>query len=174
MQPRMSDVPKPPRARKEWKGQEIDWTFLMKALPRGALARGIDQAAKRSRQANAARLRRGCLPGTGDTYIFYRGITLWLERKAGADGRLGPGQAEFRNAVLANGGHWALVQCTKEVEAACLAAGIPLRATLGDIRTRIEEQTARLPAKPKRAARKPTQPRFGMTVARAHRRGMWK
>lgn len=148
-----------PKAQAEWRAQEIDWAFLMKALPHGTLARGIDQSAKRSRAANGARLRRGCLPGTPDTYIFWQGVTLWLERKA-ADGRLEPAQEAFRDAVLANKGHWAAPRSTEDVEAACRAAGIPLRATLGEIRMRIAEQNERLPAKPKRAARTRVGPRF--------------
>ena len=149
-----------PNAQHEWRAQEIDWAFLMKALPHGALARGIDQAAKRSRAANGARLRRGCLPGTPDTYILWNGITLWLERKAPSGGTLEPAQEAFRDAVLANGGHWALVRSTDDVQFACRSAGIPLRATLGDIRTRIAEQTERLPAKRKRASPPKSAPRF--------------
>ena len=142
----------------EWRSQEIDWAFLMKALPHGALARGIDQSGKRSRAANGARLRRGCLPGTADTYVLWNNVTVWLERKAGAGG-LGTGQDAFRDAVLANGGHWALVRSTEDVEAALRAADIPLRATLGEIRERIADQRERLPAKPKRAARTKATPR---------------
>jgi hypothetical protein len=143
----------------EWRGQEIDWAFLMKALPYGTLARGIDQSGKRSRAANGARLRRGCLPGTPDTYILWNNVTLWLERKTGT-GSLGPGQDAFRDALRANGGHWALVRTTEDVEAACRLAGIPLRATLGDIRARIAEQDERLPPKPKRAATRKAAPRY--------------
>ena len=144
---------------REWKAQEIDWAFLMKALPYGACAYGIDQAAKRSRQANAARLRRGCKPGVGDTYIFWNKITLWLERKAGSS--LSTDQAIFRDVVLANGGHWALVECTEDIEIACGAAGIPLRATVGGIRERIEAQDARLLKKPRRkSAPRNAEPRF--------------
>lgn len=140
---------RPKRVQREWRGQEVDWVFLMKALPYGALCYGIDQAAQRSRDANMRRLARGCKPGVGDTYILWNGITLWLERKA-ASGRLDHSQEIFRDQVLANNGHWALIQTTDDVEAACIDAGIPLRATLGGIRERIEDQRSRLPAKPKR------------------------
>lgn len=150
----------------EWRAQEIDWAFLMKALPHGCLAYGIDQAGARSRIANAKRLDRGCKPGVPDTYLLWRGITLWLERKAGA--RLDPAQETFRDAVRANLGHWALVERTEDVERACLEAGIPLRATLGEIRTRIADQNERLGPKVKRAS---SRPRRGadMTVARYHK-----
>lgn len=152
---------KTPRKREEWKAQEIDWTFLQKALPYGALCRGIDQSAKRSRQANAARLRRGCLPGTPDTYILWNGITVWLERKKGKNGRLDPAQELFRDQVIANQGHWARVDRAEDVEMACVEAGIPLRATLGDIRTRIAEQNERLAPKAKRKSHpRASGPRF--------------
>jgi hypothetical protein len=156
----------------EWRAQEIDWVFLMKALPHGALCRGIDQSGKRSLAANMARRRRGCLPGTSDTYILWNGITLWLERKASKDGSLGEGQPEFRDAVLRNKGHWALVRTTEDVEAACREAGIPLRATLGAIRERIADQSERLPVRPKRAARARRAVK-GISIARAHKMGLW-
>lgn len=170
----MSEAIPPKRKQDEWRAQEIDWAFLMKALPHGTLARGIDQSGKRSRAANGARLRRGCLPGTSDTYVLWNGITVWLERKKQSGGKLGEGQPEFRDGVLRNGGHWALVERTEDVEAACRAAGIPLRATLGDIRTRIEAQNERLPAKPKRAARSNAGPRYGgaAMAKRAAQRGI--
>lgn len=155
---------------REWRAQEIDWAFLMKALPLGALARGIDQSAKRSLQANRARLRRGCLPGTPDTYIFWQGITLWLERKT-FDGRINQAQEAFRESVLANKGHWAAPRSTEDVEAACRDAGIPLRATLGDIRARIAEQNERLPVKRKRSASPKPTPRFTASRSVVRRAG---
>ncbi len=158
----------------EWRGQEVDWIFLQKALPLGALVRGIDQSGKRTREANMRRRARGCLPGTADTYILSGGVTLWLERKRAAGGTFGEGQEAFRDAVMANGGHWAEVRSTEDVEAACLAAGIPLRATLGEIRQRIDAQNERLPAKRKRAARRPIQTGDRITVKEAHALGLWK
>lgn len=153
----------------EWRAQEIDWAFLCKSLPRGTLVRGIDQSGKRSAAANKARLRRGCLPGTPDTYILWNGITLWLERKKPGGGAFGDGQESFRDGVLANKGHWALVSSTEEVEIACVSAGIPLRATLGAIRERIADQNARLSAKRKRG--RPGKPQTGdsMSLATYHR-----
>ena len=115
---------------------------------------------------------RGCLPGTPDTYILWNGITLWLERKKPAGGTFGEGQEAFRDGVLANGEHWAAVRSTEEVEAACLAAGIPLRATLGEIRQRIEDQNARLAPKRKRSS-KPVQTGDRITVKQAHAMGVW-
>ncbi len=165
---------KPKRNYGEWRGQEIDWVFLQKALPLGALVRGIDQSGKRSREANMRRLARGCLPGTPDTYILWNNITLWLERKKSKGGTFGNGQEAFRDAVRANGGHCYEVRSTEDVEAACLRAGIPLRATLGEIRQRIDEQNERLPAKRKRVARGPVQTGDRITVKQAHALGLWK
>lgn len=161
-----SEAPRRRNVQREWRGQEIDWVFLMKALPHGACAYGIDQAAKRSREANRRRRARGCKPGVGDTYILWNGITLWLERKAGSV--FGEDQETFRDAVLANKGHYAVVESTDEVEAACLAAGIPLRATLGGIRARIAEQNERLPAKKRKTTPGKSSPRFsaGKRMAR--------
>jgi hypothetical protein len=160
------DSPRAIPVQREWRAQEIDWVFLMKALPHGALAVGIDQAAKRSRAANRARLARGCKPGVPDTYVFWNSVTLWLERKSGSG--LSSAQETFRDAVLANGGHWALIEYTEDVEAACRAAGIPLRATLGEIRTRIADQNERLAPKRKRSAR-PAKASDRMSVAQYHK-----
>ena len=165
----MSESPRKRPVQREWAAQEIDWAFLMKALPYGALARGIDQAAKRSAAANKARLLRGCLPGTPDTYILYKGITLWLERKA--EESLTTDQKLFRDQVLANGGHWAEVRSTEDVEWACRQAGIPLRATLGEIRSRIAEQNDRLGTKKRASRPRKTPPRYTFgkrATARAH------
>lgn len=150
---------------REWRAQEVDWAFLMKALPHGALAYGIDQAGKRSHAANRRRLDRGCKPGVGDTYLLWNSVTLWLERKSGS--AVSDAQKLFRDQVRANGGHWALVKSTEDVEAACLAAGIPLRATLGGIRERIAAQNERLPAKKRTAggARKPKAAPAALKVA---------
>ena len=150
----------------EWRGQETTWTFLQKALPYGCLSYGIDQAAKRSRAANRARLARGCKPGVGDTYVFWQGVTLWLEEKRGAAHE--EAQKEFGRQVVANKGHYALVSSPEEAEAACIAAGIPLRATLGDISARIADQRARLPVKRKKAPRK-VRAGADMTLAQYHR-----
>lgn len=152
----MEPEPKPRKApeHREWRAQEVDWVFLMRALPHGAMAYGIDQSAKRTKAANMRRLARGCRPGVPDTYIFWSGILLWLERKREGGGKLSRAQEIFRDDTRANGGHWALIETTDEVEAACLAAGIPLRATLGGIRGRIADQQARLPAKKRKTARK--------------------
>jgi hypothetical protein len=160
------------RARKEWDGQQAFWTFLNKALPHGTMCRSVDEAAKRSKQANLSRHARGCLGGFGDMYVFWEGVTLWLECKADSGMRIS--QESFRELIVRNRGHYAKVKTMEDVEAACLAAGIPLRATLGEIRQRIDEQNARLPVKRKRASR-PVQTGDRMTMAqyqRVHAKGL--
>lgn len=156
----LREAEKPVRVQHEWRGQEVDWVFLMKALPHGALAYGIDQSAKRSRAANRARLARGCKPGVADSYILWNGVTLWIERKKPKGGRLEEAQETFRDQVLANGGHWVLARSTDDVEAACRAAGIPLRATLGGIRERIKAQNERLPVRKKATRKGKAEPRY--------------
>lgn len=148
--------------------------FLQKVLPYGALATGIDEAAKRSRDANMARRRRGCLGGVSDLLVYHNGTLVCLEAKT-SSGALGDNQKAFRDGILRNGGHYAVVRTMEDVEAALVDAGIPLRASLGAIRERIAEQNERLPAKPKRVSRKPGAPRGTMSIARyraAHAKGL--
>lgn len=148
---------------REWRGQETDWVFLQKALPYGCLAYGIDQSAKRSQQAQTRRLDRGCKPGPGDFYIFYQGITVWAEKKEAAP--QSESQKEFEREVKANGGTYLLYRAPEELEAGLRAAGIPLRASLGEIRGRIAEQNERLPAKKKRASGRSRGAANSMSVA---------
>lgn len=142
---------RPTPSRREWQFQQLAWVFLQKALPREAECLGIDEAAKRSSAANLARHARGCLGGPGDIYILHDGTTLWLELKDKSSQR--ERQKAFQAGVERNRGHYVKVKTLEDIEAACLAAGIPLRATLGEIRGRIAEQNERLPVKRKRAAR---------------------
>jgi hypothetical protein len=158
--------------RGEWQSQEAYWVFLQKALPHGALCRSVDESALRSREANMRRKARGCLGGFGDIYIFWRGVTVWLEAKE-AKGSLRSSQESFRDLIRQNHGYYAEVKTMEDVEHHCIVAGIPLRATLGAIRARIEEQNARLPAKRKKAPRRP-QTGDRITVAQAHKMGMWR
>jgi len=159
------------RNRREWNGQQAFYVFLTKALPMGAMCRSVDEAAKRSKEANMRRKARGCLGGFGDIYVFHDNVTLWLECKAGSDTRTT--QDSFRDLILRNRGHYAVVETMEDVEAACLAAGIPLRATLGEIRQRIEAQNERLPAK-RKYKRKAVQTGDRITVKQAHAMGIWR
>lgn len=150
-------------AQPEWRIQELLWTFLQKCLPQHALCQSIDEAAKRTREANLRRHARGCLGGVGDVYVLCDGKTAWLECKAktGTSGK----QDVFRDRVIRNGGHYAKIKTLEDAEAALLTAGIPLRASLGDIRERIAEQNERLPPRRKRSARNTTAPLNAMSLA---------
>lgn len=153
-------------SRREWLFQQLGWVFLQKALPRDALCLSIDEAAKRSTAAILARHARGCLGGAGDIYIYWEAVTLWLECKDKSGQR--ERQKAFQAGIERNKGFYAKPKTLEDIEAACLAAGIPLRATLGEIRGRIAEQNERLPAKRKRSARG-LRADNGMSVAAYHR-----
>lgn len=155
-----------PQSKTEWAGQQAFWVFLQKALPRGAMCRSVDEAAKRSRDANVRRKARGCLGGFGDIYVFWENTTVWLECKAGSSQR--DTQESFERLIKANKGHYYQVKTLEDVEAACLLAGIPLRASLGDIRDRIADQRARLPARSKRSSKRGLGADNGMSLAQYH------
>jgi len=169
-----SDAP-PDRAKpvqREWADQRAHFAFLSKALPVGAYFTAIDVGSAGSARQGMLRKARGVRPGIADLLVVYRGTSLWIEVKSGSS--LSPAQQLFRDAVTANGHLWALARSTEDVEAALRSAGIPLRASLGDIRERIAEQNERLPVK-RRATRKPPGSGSSMSVAqyrRLHAKGL--
>ncbi len=160
----------------EWRGQEADFAFLSKALPYDCYFTAIDQGRAANWKVGAMRKKRGLRAGLPDWLIVWRGTTLWIERKirvAASD--LKTLQEATGECLVRNGHLWSRANCTEDVELACRAAGIPLRATLGDIRTRIAEQNERLPAKPKRAASMKAGPRYSASagvVRRAASKGV--
>lgn len=157
----------------EWRDQRAYNVFLSKALPPEAYYTAIDVGRSKSSLQGQLRKNRGVKSGIPDFLIVWHGITLWLECKSGQS--LSSNQKVTREALLRNGHRWALVRRMEDVEAACRAAGIPLRATLGEIRARIADQNERLPAKPKRAAR-PAAPRDTSGInaaARARAKGVY-
>lgn len=127
-----------PRTQREWLGQRTDQAFLSRALPADAYFTAIDVG--RSSDARQGQLRklRGVKAGIPDWLIVWRGITLWIERKAGAS--LTEPQRLTRDLLIANGHQWRLARSTEQIEEACRSVGIPLRATLGGIRERIADQ----------------------------------
>jgi len=149
---------------REWKEQETDNAFLRHALPLDAYYTAIDHGNLRNgkgkeagMRAGAARKRRGVKAGIPDWLIVWHGITLWIERKAGSS--LSDDQKTTRDQLVANGHIWRLAKSLDDVEAACLFAGIPLRATAGGIADRVE--AARERKAPARKARRPkAEPRF--------------
>lgn len=164
---------RPKNVQHEWKGQEADFAFLTRALPRDCYFTAIDQGRASSAKIGADRKRRGIRAGVPDWLIVWNNITLWIERKRRATASdLGNLQELTAERLMANGHKWSRANSTEEIEAACRAAGIPLRASLGDIRTRIEAQNERLPAKPKRATRAAGKAST-VSVAQAHRMKLW-
>ena len=157
---------KPKLVQHEWRDQRGYNVFLSKALPIDAYYTAIDVGRSRSREEGQLRKNRGVKSGIPDFLIVWHGVTLWIECKH--DGSLSEAQKTTRAALVANGHTWALARSTEEVEAACRGAGIPLRATLGDIRARIADQTDRLPPKRKRAPRG-FKADNAMSVARYHK-----
>lgn len=153
---------------REWADQRAHHAFLSKALPLGAYYTAIDVGGSKSVRLGQLRKARGVKAGIPDALIVYQGTTLWLEFKAGSS--LSDAQKLTRDALRDNGHLWALCHSTEDIEAECLAAGIPLRATLGGIRERIAEQNERLGiVKRKRAVRNPTATRGQMTLAQYRR-----
>lgn len=168
--PQKSGAPK--LVQHEWRDHRAYAVFLSKALPPEAYWTSIDVGRSKSAHEGQLRKARGVRAGIPDVLIAYRGTTLWLEIKAAT--YLSEPQKLTRDALIANGHHWALVRSPEDVEAACLAAGIPLRATLGEIRQRIDEQNERLPVKRKRISRRLVQTGDRITVKQAHALGLWK
>lgn len=164
------DEPDAPAKKKltqhEWRDQRGYAAFLSKALPIDAYWTAIDVGRSRNRDEGQLRKARGVKAGIPDFLIVWRGVTVWLEIKAGQS--LSPVQRTTRDALLANGHKWALCRRVEEIETALLAAGISLRASLGGIQTRIAEQNERLPAKRKRAVRG-IKADNSMSLARYHR-----
>lgn len=153
----------------EWQLQRACAAFLSKALPDSAYFTSIDMGRSTSAAQGQLRKLRGVKAGVPDVLIVWAARTLWLELKVGA--ALSESQKITRDALTLNGHYWALCKSMEDVEAACRDAGIPLRATLGDIRARIAEQNERLPVKRKRnASPKPT-PRFTASRSVVRRAG---
>lgn len=154
----------------EFKAQEADNAFLSKALPYDCYYTAIDGGRAANAQIGAARKRRGIRSGLPDWLIVYRNTTLWIERKVSrAESELGNNQRLTAERLQLNGHLWARANSTEDVEAALRAAGIPLRATLGEIRDRIAVQNEHLPTKRKSAPRKPGAAVNQMSLAAYHR-----
>ena len=160
---------RPRNVQREWVLQRAIVAYLSKALPTTAYYTSIDIGSAGSAMQGSLRKARGVKPGIADVLIVYQGVSLWLEIKAGT--QLSEAQKLFRDVLQHNGHYWSLVRCPEDAEAACLQAGIPLRATFASITQRIADQHEHLPAPRKRAAR----PRSTstVTVAQARRLGLW-
>jgi hypothetical protein len=88
-------------------------TALRFALPKGAIihhcANEVTEAGPRGAKRQAILVGMGVHPGFSDLVILCDRRVLFLELKS-VKGRLSPAQAEFRDAVLAQGFGWALVR----------------------------------------------------------------
>jgi hypothetical protein len=156
----------------EWSLQRAIAVYLSKALPPEIYWTAIDIGSAGGAHQGALRKARGVRAGLPDLLVAFAGRALWLEIKNGSS--LSEPQKLTRDALRANGHAWALVRSLEDVEAACVSAGIPLRATVSAISDRIAEQRARLPAKRKAAPRTPAGP-ARMSVAqyrKLHSRGL--
>jgi hypothetical protein len=156
----------------EWSLQRAIAVYLSKALPPEIYWSAIDIGSAGSAHQGALRKARGVKAGLPDLLVAFAGRALWLEIKNGSS--LSEPQKLTRDALRANGHAWALVRSLEDVEAACVSAGIPLRATVSAIADRIAEQRARLPAKRKAVPRTPGGP-ARMSVAqyrKLHTKGL--
>jgi hypothetical protein len=135
------EQPKPKLVQHEWRDQRAYAVFLSKALPIDAYWTGLDMGRSRSSHEGQLRKLRGCKAGVPDFLIIWQGIALWLECKAGS--ALSPAQKITREALLANGHQWALVRSMDDIELACLAARIPLRASVDAWRERAPPKPAK-------------------------------
>lgn len=161
----MSDRAKP--VQREWADQRAHFAFMSKALPTDAYFTAIDVGSAGSARQGMLRKARGVRPGIADLMVAWRGITIWIEVKSGTS--LSEAQKLFRDQITANGHLWAFARSTEDVELALRAAGIPLRASLCEIRDRIAAQNEHLPAKRKSAPRKPGAAVNQMSLAQYHR-----
>ena len=103
---------------------------LRVALPRGAIvhhvANEVAAGGPAARKRQAVLLGMGLHPGFADLVVLAEGRVLFLEVK-GPEGRLRPAQADFRDAVRAQGFPWALVRSVEDALGALAAHGFPSR-----------------------------------------------
>ena len=112
----------------EWDLQKTAKEYLDIALPSDAYWTAIDHARKMTPAAGRMRKLRGVKAGIADVMIVWRGITLWIELKAGS--AVSESQKDFRDDVIRNGHAWALARSLDDIEFACALHRIPLKATL--------------------------------------------
>jgi hypothetical protein len=105
-------------------------TALRFALPKGAIihhcANEVTEAGPRGAKRQAILVGMGVHPGFADLVILCAGRVLFLELKS-PKGRLSPAQAEFCDAVLAQGFGWALVRSVDDALGALADHGFTTR-----------------------------------------------
>ncbi|WP_128515259.1 VRR-NUC domain-containing protein [Tabrizicola thermarum] len=123
-------------------GREADIQRAVVAALRVALPGAIIHHSPNEHRAGGVAARRvqgirsgmGLCAGWSDLVVLAQGRVLFLEVK-GPRGRLSPAQEAFRERVLAEGHHWALVRSVDEALEAAATAGMVVRARVGGGRT---------------------------------------
>lgn len=108
-------------------------SFLRLVLPREAIvhhsANEVSGGGRSARNRQAVLVGMGVHAGFSDLMVISGGRVLFLEVKSAA-GRLQPSQAEFRDAVRAQGFGWALVRSIEDTAAALQAHDFSMRLRL--------------------------------------------
>lgn len=138
------------KSRNEWTTQEAIYTYLCQALPTAAIW-GADVHGKLTPLARIRMKNRGIIAGIHDLFVFNDGVLVTLEIKDKSGVR--DSQADFARRIINNKGYSFVAHNTKEAEAACREAGLPLRATSMTTQERDEKLAIRFAA-PKKAASK--------------------
>lgn len=100
--------------------------LLRMSLPPGAiLHHSPNEQRAAGPEAQAILVGMGVHPGWADLVVLYAGRVVFLELKAKA--AVSPAQAEFRDAVRAQGHTWALARSCKDAVEALVVAGVPVR-----------------------------------------------
>jgi hypothetical protein len=105
-------------------------TALRFALPKGAIihhcANEVTEAGPRGAKRQAILVGMGVHPGFADLMVLCAGQILFLELKS-PKGRLSPAQAEFHDAMLAQGFGWELVRSVDDALGALADHGFTTR-----------------------------------------------
>jgi hypothetical protein len=107
--------------------------MLRVVLPRGAIvhhaANEVTSGDRQAKQRQAILVGMGVHRGFADLVVLSGGRVLFLEVKS-RTGRLRPSQAEFRDAVLAQGFGWALVRSVEDALGALADYGFTTRVQM--------------------------------------------
>jgi hypothetical protein len=123
-------VPEPaPRRHDEDSLQRDVCQFLAVALPTGATYFAVPNGGKRSKREAARMTGLGLRAGVPDLVVIHRGRALFVELKA-KRGVMSAAQRDMLRLLGFCGCQVMLCRSVPEVEAALLAAGVPLRATV--------------------------------------------
>ena len=148
--------------------------FLNRALPQHAWHTALDSAGKASARIAANLKARGGKRGVPDHLILCDPFpVIFLEVKTDK-GRLSPEQELVGECIERNGGHWFCVRSLEDTQYVLQQIGIPLRATLGEIRERIAEQNEGLRPKKRSTSRAHARKPSPSEVRRVAATGVWQ